>query len=45
MGTEYQILFAPNTGDVAIIKDGEQVTYLDEEEIDRLVEMLREHEY
>lgn len=42
MGTEYQILFAPNVGGVAIIRDGKQVDYLTDEEIDRLVEMLKE---
>lgn len=42
MGTEYQILFAPNVGAIAIIRDNEQVDYLTDEEIDRLVEMLKE---
>lgn len=45
MGTEYQILFAPKAGAIAIIKDDKQVDFLSPTEIDKLVEMLREHEY
>lgn len=42
MGTEYTIFFAPNVGGLAIIKDGNQVDYLSDEEIDKLIEMLKE---
>jgi hypothetical protein len=42
MGTEYTILFAPNVGGLAIIKDGEQVLTISNEEIDKLIEMLTE---
>jgi len=42
MGTEYTVLFAPNVGGLAIIKDGEQVLTISNEEIDKLIEMLKE---
>jgi hypothetical protein len=42
MGTEYTVLFAPNVGGLAIIKDGEQVLTISNEEIDKLIEMLTE---
>jgi hypothetical protein len=42
MGTEYTILFAPNVNGLAIIKDGEQVLTISNEEIDKLIDMLKE---
>ena len=42
MGTEYQVLFAPNVGHIAFIKDGEQVREISNEEVDKLIEMLKE---
>lgn len=42
MGTEYTILFAPNVNRLAIIKDGEQVLSISNEEIDKLIDMLKE---
>jgi hypothetical protein len=42
MGTEYTILFAPNVGGLAIIRDDEQVWAISDEEIDTLIKMLEE---
>ncbi len=42
MGTEYTILFAPNVGGLAIIRDGEQVWAISDEEIDTLIKMLEQ---
>ncbi len=42
MGTEYTVLFAPNVDGLAIIKDGEQVWRISNEEIDTLIKMLEE---
>jgi hypothetical protein len=42
MGTEYQVLFSPNVGYIGFIKDGEQVMEISNEEVDKLIEMLKE---
>jgi len=42
MGTEYEILFAPNVGAIAIIKDECQVCTISDEEIDTLIKMLQD---
>ena len=42
MGTEYQVLFAPNVGHIAFTKAGEQVREISNVEVDKLIEILKE---